>query len=263
MNLVRTPIVNQYIWKLIIRIVIVTAVAVTYFMHRDILNNVLTQPALESLKDVQYWPFITLWALLMAMMARHLLPPRVFTMALLKQKEERLDLDPNYKKERLLQYVQKQNVKAWYVMLIWVLFNGVIGMLYLSGILQVADMFLFTTFFFLCDYICILFYCPFQTHIMHNKCCVNCRIYDWDSKLDIQPDAVSMRFVPEAFAQPGPVSGLRQTDPFLRHAILRLLHVGGGGAQHHLAYQLRVLYGQHKRDHPTLGGAEEIDVPEP
>jgi hypothetical protein len=35
----------------------------------------------------------------------------------------------------------------------------------------------------------------------------HCRIYDWDSKLDIQPDAVSMRFVPEAFAQPGPVSG--------------------------------------------------------
>jgi len=35
----------------------------------------------------------------------------------------------------------------------------------------------------------------------------HCRIYDWDSKLDVQPDAVSMRFVPEAFAQPGPVSG--------------------------------------------------------
>ena len=35
----------------------------------------------------------------------------------------------------------------------------------------------------------------------------HCRIYDWDSKLDIQPDAVSMRFVPESFANPGPVSG--------------------------------------------------------
>jgi len=35
----------------------------------------------------------------------------------------------------------------------------------------------------------------------------HCRIYDWDSKLDIQPDAISMRFVPESFAQPCPVSG--------------------------------------------------------
>lgn len=196
MTLVRTPVVNQYIGKFIAKIVIVTAVAVTYFTHGDVLATVLSQPALVSAKDMRCWPFIALWAALMAMMVRHLIPPKVFTMALLRQKEERLDLDPNYKKERLLQYVQKQNVKAWYVMLIWVLFNGVIGMLYLSGILQVADMFLITTFFFLCDYICILFYCPFQTHIMHNKCCVNCRIYDWGHFMMFTP----MLFVKHFFS---------------------------------------------------------------
>lgn len=196
MTLVRTPVINQYIGKFIARIVIVTAVAVTYFIHRDVLTNVLTQPALDSVQDAYYWPFIALWAALMAMMARHLLPPKVFTMALLKQKEERLDLDPNYKKERLLQYVQKQNVKAWYVMLVWVLLNGAIGMLYLYGILKVADMFLITTFFFLCDYICILFYCPFQSLIMHNKCCVNCRIYDWGHFMMFTP----MLFVKHFFS---------------------------------------------------------------
>jgi len=36
-----------------------------------------------------------------------------------------------------------------------------------------------TVFFYLCDYICILIYCPFQHLIMKNRCCVNCRIYDW------------------------------------------------------------------------------------
>ena len=35
----------------------------------------------------------------------------------------------------------------------------------------------------------------------------HCRIYDWDSKLDIQPDAAAMRFVPESFAGPAPVPG--------------------------------------------------------
>ena len=40
----------------------------------------------------------------------------------------------------------------------------------------------------------------------------HCRIYDWDSKLDIQPDAVSMRFVPESFAKTGPVSGAVRLD---------------------------------------------------
>lgn len=179
MNVIRTPIVNQYIWKLVVRIIIVTAVTVTYFTHKDIITDVLTQPVLTSVKDWTFWPFIALWAVLMVMMARHLVPPKVITMALLKRKEEKLDMDPMYKRERLLEYVQKMNARAWIVMLVWVMFNGAIGMLYLSGILKVADMFLVTTFFFLCDYICILFYCPFQSHIMHNKCCVNCRIYDW------------------------------------------------------------------------------------
>ncbi len=29
------------------------------------------------------------------------------------------------------------------------------------------------------DYICILLFCPFQTFGQQDKCCVNCRIYDW------------------------------------------------------------------------------------
>ena len=28
--------------------------------------------------------------------------------------------------------------------------------------------------------ICILFYCPFQMWFLKNRCCVNCRIYNWD-----------------------------------------------------------------------------------
>ena len=30
------------------------------------------------------------------------------------------------------------------------------------------------------DIICILFFCPFQSWMMHNRCCTTCRIYDWD-----------------------------------------------------------------------------------
>ena len=31
-----------------------------------------------------------------------------------------------------------------------------------------------------CDIICILFFCPFQTWFMKNRCCTTCRIYNWD-----------------------------------------------------------------------------------
>ena len=85
----------------------------------------------------------------------------------------------DYSELELLRYVQDQNKKAWIVLLVWLLVNCVIGGLHLLGILDAADLIMFTVFFFLCDYICILFFCPFQTGIMKNKCCVNCRIFDW------------------------------------------------------------------------------------
>jgi len=176
---VRTNILDQYFWKFIIRIVIVVAFTVTYFTNRGIITYFLTQPVSSSLQNHNTWPMIAIWAIMMLMMAMHFIPPKVFTMALLKRKEEKLDLDDSYDRSRLLEYVQDQNVRAWKVMLIWVLLNGTIGMLYLIGILKVADLFMVSIFYFLCDYICILFYCPFQSNIMHNKCCVNCRIYDW------------------------------------------------------------------------------------
>lgn len=179
MDIVRTPILKQYIWKLTVRIVIVTAVALAYFLERDVITDLLTQPVFASLQDPRTWPFVALWAILMVMMTIHLIPPKVFTMALLKRKEERLDLDSAYDRGELLKYVQRMNVRAWNVMLVWVILNGMIGMLYVFDVMKTADVFLVSIFYFLCDYICILFYCPFQTHIMQNKCCVNCRIYDW------------------------------------------------------------------------------------
>ena len=64
-------------------------------------------------------------------------------------------------------------------MLVWLSFNSMFGILYLLKIIDNMDLLMLSVFYFLCDYICILFFCPFQTFIMKNKCCVNCRIYDW------------------------------------------------------------------------------------
>ena len=51
-----------------------------------------------------------------------------------------------------------------------------------------------SVFYFLCDYVCILIYCPFQSHIMHNKCCVNCRIYGWGGLYDVYPHGLYPAF---------------------------------------------------------------------
>ncbi len=41
--------------------------------------------------------------------------------------------------------------------------------------------------FSICDMICILFFCPFHTWFMKNKCCGSCRIYNWDYFMMFSP----------------------------------------------------------------------------
>ena len=66
------------------------------------------------------------------------------------------------------------------VLLIWIGFNAIFGVLYLSGIFDVGIMLLISSFYSVCDTVCILFFCPFQTWFLKNKCCCTCRIYNWD-----------------------------------------------------------------------------------
>ena len=48
-------------------------------------------------------------------------------------------------------------------------------------------MIILALFYSVCDMICILFFCPFQTWIMKNRCCVSCRIYNWDYAMMFTP----------------------------------------------------------------------------
>lgn len=73
------------------------------------------------------------------------------------------------------------------VLLSWVLLNGIIGAFYLCGFLDKGIMLLIALFYSVCDVVCILFFCPFQTLIMKNKCCGTCRIYNWDYAMMFTP----------------------------------------------------------------------------
>ena len=78
------------------------------------------------------------------------------------------------------------------VFLAWVLLNGVFGALYLTGIFDQWIMIIISLVYSVCDMCCILFFCPFQTWFMKNKCCTTCRIYNWD---------YAMMFTPLAFVR--------------------------------------------------------------
>ena len=174
MRIVYTKTLRNYMVKFIIRLLTFIGVAVLYLTNKPLMYELMTQPVWMGVT-----PIHLLWLGFMLMMLGHIFPIKEFPMALLKIRKQTYQEQEDYSEIELLKYVQDQNAKAWKVMLIWLSFNAIFGMLYLFEIIDITDLLMLTVFYFLCDYICILFFCPFQTGIMKNRCCVNCRIYDW------------------------------------------------------------------------------------
>ncbi len=69
----------------------------------------------------------------------------------------------------------------------WLLLNSVFGVLYFAKLIDEGILLLISLAFSVCDMICILFFCPFQTWFMKNKCCGSCRIYNWDYAMMFTP----------------------------------------------------------------------------
>lgn len=173
-RIIKTLMLKKYLFKFAVRIMIFVACAGIYVVNKPLAYRVMTQPMWKEIT-----PLHVLWAIFMVMMLRHIFHTDKVTMALKKADREQFCEKEGYSELELLKFVQDQNVKAWIVMLVWLFFNAFFGILYLFRVIDEADLLMLTVFYFLCDYICILIYCPFQSVIMKNRCCVNCRIFEW------------------------------------------------------------------------------------
>lgn len=81
------------------------------------------------------------------------------------------------------------------VALAWILLNAGIGALYLADRIDEGILILISLAYSVCDMICILFFCPFQTWFIKNKCCGSCRIYNWDYAMMFTP----LAFIPHLY----------------------------------------------------------------
>lgn len=82
-------------------------------------------------------------------------------------------------REKLKKYNSRMNRAAGIVLIIWVAFIGVLGVLVHTGLIGPVEIIMITLALYLGDQICVNIWCPFQTLIMGNKCCNTCRIYNW------------------------------------------------------------------------------------
>ena len=93
----------------------------------------------------------------------------------------------NYIKSGKTEIVIPDNNAVMLVALVWITFNGIFGALRMLDVLDDGVMILLCGAYSVCDMICILFFCPFQTWFMKNKCCSACRIYNWDYAMMFTP----------------------------------------------------------------------------
>lgn len=141
-------------------------------------------------------PLVVLWLAVLGSMVVQFNPNSRLTAGCMKQYPNRFDPVPNYSCQSLKEAVRGQNRGALKVAAVWLIFNLVFGILYWRKTIGVAEMVALCAFYYLSDLICVLFFCPFQTFLMGNRCCVNCRIFAWGSWMMATP----MAFVPHWFS---------------------------------------------------------------
>lgn len=88
--------------------------------------------------------------------------------------------------EALRKYVVRTTTAAYKVFILWCLFIAVIGMLFYSGAIDKKTLFMISVFFYVCDLICVLIWCPFRL-MMKTRCCTTCRIFNWDHLMMFSP----------------------------------------------------------------------------
>ena len=165
---------KKYISKLIFRICLFGFVLYFYLFDKELLDIV----GIRNIDSMR--PLIIVWLILVFEMLAQIKPTSKITMGCLKQFSSKYSPpEESYDELELFKNVQEMNISAIKVLLSWLLLNALVGIAYLLDIIGQAELILITMFYYVSDLICITIWCPFQSFIMKNRCCVNCRIFNW------------------------------------------------------------------------------------
>ena len=122
-------------------------------------------------------PLLLVWLLLMLAMVRQFFPSRLKSLGSQKLFAARHQAGAaGVDREE----IRRANRGALRVALVWAAANAGIFLLYARHLIGKRFLVCLAGFYGVCDLICVLVFCPFRAWLMHNRCCVSCRIYDWD-----------------------------------------------------------------------------------
>ncbi len=138
-----------------------------------------------------HWLLAIVWIVYVVEMACRFFPSRLESMGCQKQ------FSRNFKETEQKEIKLGTWRSTLLVAVVWLLLNGIFAALYYLSVIDTGILVLISLAYGVCDMICILFFCPFQTWIMKNRCCTVCRIYNWDFAMMFTP----LIFVNSIYAQ--------------------------------------------------------------
>lgn len=171
--------------KLVCRSLLFIAATIIYLYYK-ISNKEISISNLE-LSIV----FSVIWLIYFLEMIIRFFPSNLESMGC--QKQFKKNYIPNFSKKET-PFKQKP-ITTFIVFISWIALNGIFGILYFTNVFDKGILLLISFAYGVCDMICILFFCPFQTWIMKNKCCTTCRIYNWDFAMMFTP----LIFIPSIY----------------------------------------------------------------
>ena len=139
--------------------------------------RIFTNPSFEGIL------LILVWITYFSEMVLRLFPSKYESMGCQKQ------FGKNYKPTGSADAINVSGWRTFLVVAAWLTFNGIFGVLYFLNIFDSGILFLISLAYGVCDMICILFYCPFNSVFFKNRCCTDCRIYNWDFLMMFTPFA--------------------------------------------------------------------------
>ena len=178
-----SPLRKTYIARLVIRCLVLVASILLWWYRPEVFGIV---DGWEFFKKISI--LHVLWLIWVIDMVWQMVPAKL-NISLGSQKWMAFRFRPSQKetdREGLRKYTAVTAKRAGFVFLLWSCLIAAIGVLFWKGIIDKRILVLISVFFYVCDLICVVIWCPFRL-MLGNRCCTTCRIFNWDHIMMFSP----------------------------------------------------------------------------
>ncbi len=168
--------------KFVGRLLLCLAVICYYIVKK--VDNTQIDPLLDGIKSNKYLgaTLLGIWVIFVIETLLRFFPSKLESIGCQKQfKRNYIPEEPTEKP------IKQSGWRTFAVTVAWIALNAVFVTLYFTKVIDGGVLIILSLLYSVGDMVCILFFCPFQVLFMKNRCCVSCRIYNWDYPMMFTP----------------------------------------------------------------------------